>query len=331
MNRIKELREKKKIGQKVLASDLGVSQPTVCAWENGTKVPSSKSTAKLADYFGVSMDYLLGREYEASSDVAFGERLKQIRREKDMTQDENAKALRVSTDHISDFEKGITKPQNTFPIKVQETESAYLHELGHMFSLRLRELREKTGYSQNSLADAFGVPQSTIENWETGKREPNYATLQRLAEFFCVSVDYLLGRNPLNEADIAGRTAEDKGRNQFIKNKIFKTMPKKCKTTRREYCVSVHFSEDELERIWALSKEYKVSPAECVRQLTLTGKIKSPQTAKLVEDLLSEVRDQGNNLNQIAEIANKSGNKNAHIDEMLRLNKEISELLEDLL
>lgn len=62
MIRIRELREAKGIQQKELAIDLCVSQPTVSDWESGRKIPSAKSTLKLADYFGVSIDYLLGRE-----------------------------------------------------------------------------------------------------------------------------------------------------------------------------------------------------------------------------------------------------------------------------
>lgn len=62
MNRIKLLREQHGIEQKQLAHDLGVSQPTISCWENGSKQPSSKSVYKLADYFDVSTDYLLGRE-----------------------------------------------------------------------------------------------------------------------------------------------------------------------------------------------------------------------------------------------------------------------------
>ena len=62
MNRIKLLREQHGIEQKQLAHDLGVSQPTISCWENGSKQPSSKSVYKLADYFNVSTDYLLGRE-----------------------------------------------------------------------------------------------------------------------------------------------------------------------------------------------------------------------------------------------------------------------------
>lgn len=64
-----------------------------------------------------------------------------------------------------------------------------------IFRFRIRELRESAGYkSQQSFADAFGIAQSTVGGWESGKREPNYDTTIRLADFFHVSVDYLLGR-----------------------------------------------------------------------------------------------------------------------------------------
>lgn len=63
-----------------------------------------------------------------------------------------------------------------------------------MFRTRLRELREARGHrSQQSFADAFGVAQSTVGNWEAGKREPNYETTIRLSKFFNVPIDYLLG------------------------------------------------------------------------------------------------------------------------------------------
>ena len=64
MNRIKELREARGIQQKELAIDLEVTQPTISNWESGYKIPSARSTQKIADYFGVSIDYLLGRDAE---------------------------------------------------------------------------------------------------------------------------------------------------------------------------------------------------------------------------------------------------------------------------
>ena len=64
-----------------------------------------------------------------------------------------------------------------------------------MFRTRIRELRESAGYkSQRSFADAFGVAQSTVGNWEAGTREPNHETVQKLADFFHVPVGYLLGK-----------------------------------------------------------------------------------------------------------------------------------------
>ncbi len=69
-----------------------------------------------------------------------------------------------------------------------------------MFQTRLKELREGAGYkSQQAFADAFGVAQSTVGNWEAGKREPNYETTMRLARFFGVSVDDLLGLSEQRE------------------------------------------------------------------------------------------------------------------------------------
>lgn len=67
-----------------------------------------------------------------------------------------------------------------------------------MFYEKLKLLRINAGLSQYSLADALSIPQSTIGGWESGKREPKIATVQRLADFFGVSVDYLLGRDSLS-------------------------------------------------------------------------------------------------------------------------------------
>lgn len=61
------------------------------------------------------------------------------------------------------------------------------------FSLRLKELRVAAGYTQQSFADAFGVAQSTVGNWEAGRRETELETLLKIADFFGVSLDYLAG------------------------------------------------------------------------------------------------------------------------------------------
>ena len=60
MNRIKELREEKRITQLRLSIKLEVSQETISAYEMGKHYPSVKSLLKLRDIFGVSIDYILG-------------------------------------------------------------------------------------------------------------------------------------------------------------------------------------------------------------------------------------------------------------------------------
>lgn len=63
-----------------------------------------------------------------------------------------------------------------------------------MFRIRLKTLRENMGLSQYKFADEIGVAQSTVGMWESGKREPDFHTAQILADFFNVSIDYLVGR-----------------------------------------------------------------------------------------------------------------------------------------
>lgn len=59
---------------------------------------------------------------------------------------------------------------------------------------RLRELRKEKGLTMKKLGEMVGVGESTISQYENGKRQPDFTTLDKLAEIFNVSVDYLLGR-----------------------------------------------------------------------------------------------------------------------------------------
>jgi len=59
---------------------------------------------------------------------------------------------------------------------------------------RLKELREKRHISQVRLAMELNLAPNSISRYETGQREADYATLIALADYFDVSIDYLLGR-----------------------------------------------------------------------------------------------------------------------------------------
>jgi len=68
-NRIKELRQSRKITQVELAKYLNVSQGTLSFWEQEKYEPDTKSLKKLAEYFGVSIDYLLGGQEKKPIDI----------------------------------------------------------------------------------------------------------------------------------------------------------------------------------------------------------------------------------------------------------------------
>ena len=64
MKKLIELRKKKKISQGELANQIKISQQSISSYENNTREPDIETLIKLADFFEVSIDYLVGRNNE---------------------------------------------------------------------------------------------------------------------------------------------------------------------------------------------------------------------------------------------------------------------------
>ncbi|MCI1986939.1 MAG: helix-turn-helix domain-containing protein [Lactobacillus sp.] len=62
-----------------------------------------------------------------------------------------------------------------------------------MLPERLRKLRTEKHFTQNQMADKLGITRPAYTAYESGKRQPDYDALKRLAAIFEVSTDYLLG------------------------------------------------------------------------------------------------------------------------------------------
>lgn len=62
------------------------------------------------------------------------------------------------------------------------------------FNTVFKQLRISSGLTQSEMADKLGISKSTISMYENGNREPDFETLERIADFFNVDIDYLLGR-----------------------------------------------------------------------------------------------------------------------------------------
>lgn len=61
------------------------------------------------------------------------------------------------------------------------------------FEKRLKELREEKHLSQREAGAIFHVKGPSISRWETGVMESDFDTLKKIAEYFGVTTDYLLG------------------------------------------------------------------------------------------------------------------------------------------
>ncbi len=88
--------------------------------------------------------------------------------------------------------------------------------MNNKFSENMKKLRLERKITQSELAKAIGVSPSTVGMYETGEREPNFETEEKIADFFNVSLDYLRGKKENTPADSAKEAA-----NKILKGQIY--------------------------------------------------------------------------------------------------------------
>ena len=66
------------------------------------------------------------------------------------------------------------------------------------FAERLKDLRTKRGYSQQDLAKKLGISKSTISMLEVGSRQPSKEMMELIADYFNVTLDYLMGKDDVS-------------------------------------------------------------------------------------------------------------------------------------
>lgn len=143
----------------------------------------------------------------------FHEKLKVLRKKKGLTQQEVADLVHVDRVRITNWENGKREPnfENLsmlaciFDVSIdfllsenleisKETYLKLKEEKKNLFSVRLKELRLQHGFSQEELAEKIGIKRNSYSDWENGKCKPNYEKLEKIADFFAVSLDWLFGR-----------------------------------------------------------------------------------------------------------------------------------------
>lgn len=69
-----------------------------------------------------------------------------------------------------------------------------------IFRQKLKKARKDTGFTQAEVCKEINIPRSTLANYETGRTQPDLETLAKLADFYEVSIDWLLGTKGENKA-----------------------------------------------------------------------------------------------------------------------------------
>ncbi|RKV95378.1 MAG: helix-turn-helix domain-containing protein [Streptococcus sp.] len=143
----------------------------------------------------------------------FHEKLKVLRKEKGLTQKSLSNMLNISQGAYAQWENGKREPNFEklsmlaciFDVSIdfllsknleisKETYLKLKEEKKNLFSVRLKELRLQHGFSQEELAEKIGIKRNSYSDWENGKCKPNYEKLEKIADFFGVSLDWLFGR-----------------------------------------------------------------------------------------------------------------------------------------
>ena len=76
--------------------------------------------------------------------------------------------------------------------------------------IRIRELRSEKNLTQSELATLLGIAKTTLAAYEQGKNEPNIAMLTKMASFFDVTIDYLIGYTDICTKNIEDRAIAEK-------------------------------------------------------------------------------------------------------------------------
>ncbi len=144
------------------------------------------------------------------------------------------------------------------------------------FGSRLAKLREKKNISRKELAKILGISYQTISKYETNKRNPDFNILIKLADFFDVTTDYLLGRPKKNidKFKVKGFTfgcnsKEYKDLSRFFAKKIAHDTERNYKGIFDCFPSERFFDNSLLDRVYQLSEKSKNSLKEYLELLEL--------------------------------------------------------------
>ena len=218
---ISERRKELGLSMKQVADAVGVSEATISRYESGDiKNMRRDRIDKYAKILQVDLRDLIEADGEDSTDRVIGERLKEARINKGLTQSELAEKITgQSKAQICAYEKGrrdIPRKSLLIFAKVLDVSPSYLSGFDvsddyckNKPVLCLTDLRLEKDLSMRQIAAELGIPYMTYVNYEKGICEPGLEMLGRLADYFGVTVDRLMGREKADDTMTDTRTHTD--------------------------------------------------------------------------------------------------------------------------
>lgn len=129
-------------------------------------------------------------------------RIRELRKSKKMTMRELGAVVGLAESTISQYETGKIQPDNETLLKLGEffdvtvdyilSRNRWQESEPKSKGKNMRNAREKAGFSQKQVALSLGVSAPTVSEWESGKKNPNAANLQKLSALYGVTTDFLL-------------------------------------------------------------------------------------------------------------------------------------------
>ena len=197
--------ERIKLGwsQQKLGGYLAVTQQAVGKWEKNLAEPDAITLDKLATLFGVSTDYLLGRDNPLIEFTPKTNNIRTLRKQYNLTLKQLGNIVNLGESTISLYENGKREPDFETTCRLADyfgVSIDYLLGRNNTNTLtiskinRLKSLREKANYTQNHIANKLKIAPNTYSQYENGKRQIPDNLKIVLADLYGVSLDYLLGR-----------------------------------------------------------------------------------------------------------------------------------------
>ena len=166
--------------------------------------------------------------------MSLSDNLKILRNNLGLTQEQVSKDLKINRATYAHYETGRREPDvemlkllaKYYNVATDDLLDNDISSNGteSIFSKRLKELRKNHMTTQEELAKYLGVGRPTIAGYETKGKQPSFEILDKIADFFNVSIDYLLGRSNIERPE--GMRLMDSPDKNYTDNEIVNEIEK---------------------------------------------------------------------------------------------------------